>query len=81
MNNLLSELLTGCAMGIGVTYIIAQFGLLEIIKWRKYLDLSIFILLMWMFLKVGSGYMASITTWAGLTVSLLLRLSSLFVKH
>ena len=81
MNHLISELLTGVAMGIGMFYILTQFGLAEAIKWRKYIDLGLFLLLMWMFLKVGSGYMASITTWAGLTISLALRMTGIFIKH
>ena len=74
-------LYTGLGMGCGMAYLAFQFfSLREIKQWRSFLDLGLFILMMIMFFKVGSGYMAAVTTWAGLTVSIILRLSTVFVS-
>lgn len=80
MQDLIKEVITGFGMGMGVYYLAYQFGVKEIVQYRKYLDVAIFILFMWMFMKAGSGYMASVTAWAGITVSLALRITGWFVK-
>lgn len=78
----LDTIYTGIGMGAGMSYLIFQFCTLQEIKsWRKYLDTGLFILMMFMFFKVGSGYMAAVTTWAGITVSLVLRTATAFVGH
>ena len=81
MNDLVTQLITGIGLGFGMFYVITQFGLTEALKWRKYLDLALLLVLMYMFMIVGSGYMAGVITWAGLTISLSLRLIGLFVKR
>lgn len=80
MENLLQEILTGLGMGLGIFYLTTQFGLKEVIQYRKYLDVAIFIFFMWMFMKSSSGYMASVTAWAGITVSAALRITGWFIK-
>ena len=76
----LEAIYTGVGMGCGMVYLIFQFCTLQEIKsWRKYLDTGLFIVMILMFFKVGSGYMAAVTTWAGLTVSIILRISTVFV--
>lgn len=74
------EILTGGAMGLGIIYILAQFGLRTIVTYKKWIDLSIFVFLLIIVFRVGSGYVTSITTWAGITVSLALLILRIFVK-
>ena len=76
---ILETVYTGVGMGFGVVYLVFQFATIsEIKQWRKYIDTALFILLMVMFYRVGSGYMAATTTWAGITISVILRIASAF---
>ena len=76
----MTDLYTGIALGIGAFYILIQFGIAEVVKYKKYVDLGIFVGLMAMVFNVGTNFIVAMTTWAGLTVSMLLLATSVFYK-
>ena len=76
----MNELFTGAALGVGAFYVLIQFGIAEIVKYKKFVDLGMFAGLMAMVFNNGTNFIVSMTTWAGITVSLLLLITSMFYK-
>jgi len=74
---MLPDILTGVALGLGIVYVVSQFGL-DMTTYRKWIDLLMVGILIFLVIEVKTNFVVGLTTWASVTISLSLRLMQWF---
>ena len=70
----MTEIITGTALGVSILYVFLQFKI-PLVVYRKWIDLALIILLIWIVITIKTNFVVAITTWASISFSLLIRIA------
>lgn len=69
---MIEQMITGILLGCSFVYVILQFEV-PLTEYRRWIDLGLLGILIWVIILVPTNFVVGLTTFTGVTISLILR--------